>query len=222
MKKIFFSLLFLSFASLGFSQFVNGLGFFIAGEGSRHKYKDSNDPATYGSHKGKLLFRPAGGIVADFGNSRNLKWRTEFEYNMQGSTERVANPDGATQKYKNKLDYISWNNFMKIQGEVYAGFPYILLGPRVEYLFRNKPQAYVPVMSGLSKFQFSWDVGAGFEFMAYGPARLFAEYHYHSDLKALYKRDNLKVNNLTHELRVGIMFKFADRKNSCNAPTYSE
>jgi opacity protein-like surface antigen len=77
-------------------------------------------------------------------------------------------------------------------------------------------------MNDLGKFNFAWDVGAGFEFMAYGPARLFAEYHFHNDIKATYKNNNVKVRSLTHELRVGLMFRFNKRGNNCNAPTYVE
>jgi hypothetical protein len=165
--------------------------------------------------------RPGGGIVADFFQSSS-KWRTEFEYSMLGSKESVITPEASVQKLKNKLDYICWNNFLKVHYELYSGFPYLMAGARVQYLFRNSPQAYVPVMSSLSKFHFSWDVGAGFEFMAYGPARLFAEYHLFSDILAMYNKDNVKVRNLTHELRVGVMFRFQNRGESCNAPIYND
>jgi hypothetical protein len=221
MKKVVLTFVFFLFISAGFAQFVSGVGFFAGGMGSRHKYKDGNDPERFGSHKGKLLYRLCGGVVGDFFPGDYVKWRSEFEYNMQGSRELVT-VDGAEKKYKNKLDYISWNNFMKVQTEIFAGFPYVLAGGRVEYLFKNKPQVYEAVMNDLGKFHFSWDVGAGFEFMAYGPARLFAEYHYHSDIIPLYKKDNVKVNNLTHELRVGVMFRFSKKGESCNAPTYVE
>lgn len=221
MKKVFFAVVLCCIAGSAFPQFVNGLGFFLAGQASRHKYTDNNTPERFGSHKGKLIYRPAGGIVADFFSNENAKWRTEFEYNMMGSREFVTT-DAGKSKYKNKLDYISWNNFLKLQLETYAGFPYIMIGGRVQYLFKNKPQIYQPIMENVNRFHFSWDAAAGFEFMAYGPARLFAEYHFLSDIVPLYNKENIKVKNLTHELRVGLMFRFADKRESCNAPIYND
>jgi hypothetical protein len=220
MKKIFFGIVFCCFALSAFPQFVSGLGFFIAGQGSRHKYTDSNDPERYGSHKGKLLFRPAGGIVGDFFPG-SVKWRTEFEYNMMGSKEIVVEENGKT-KYKNKMDYISWNNFIKIHKELYSGFPYLLVGGRVQYLFKNKPQVYETLLNDAKRFHYSWDVAAGFEFMAYGSARIFTEYHFLSDIPSLYKNDGMKIRSITHELRIGLMFRFHDKRESCNAPIYND
>ncbi len=220
MKKLLITIVFCSFALAAFPQFVSGLGFFAAGNASRHRYSDKNTPETFGSHRGRLILRPGGGIVGDFFPG-NVKWRTEFEYSMLGSKETVS-VEGSNQKFRNKLDYIDWNNFLKVQLETYSGFPYLMAGARVEYLFRNKPQAYIPVMNSLSQFHFSWDVAAGFEFMAYGPARLFAEYHFFSDIPALYNKDNVKVRGITHELRVGIMFRFQNKGDNCNAPIYND
>jgi opacity protein-like surface antigen len=219
-KKILF--LFFATAILHcHAQFVNGIGLFGAGMASRHKYKDENSPERLGSHKSKYLLRPAGGIVADFGRGDYGKWRTEFEYNTMGAKE-ISSTDGAEKKFRNKLDYISWNNFLKVQTETYSGYPYILLGARCQYLFKNKPEIYQSVLNQAKKFHFSWDVGAGFEFMAYGPVRFFTEYHLVNDLPSLYNKEKLKVRNLTHELRIGLMYKFRKKTDNCNAPIYND
>ena len=203
------------------AQFVNGIGLFLSGMASRHKYTDDNSPEVFGSHKSKHIFRPAGGIVADFGKDDYAKWRTEFEYNSMGAKEQV-NLEGTEKTYRNKLDYISWNNFFKLQTETFSGYPYILLGARCQYLLRNSPQVYQPVMNDAKKFHFSWDVGAGFEFMAYGPLRLFTEYHFINDIPSLYKKDALQVRSLTHELRVGVMYRFIEKTERCNTPIYND
>ncbi len=203
------------------AQFVNGVGIFGAGMASRHKYTDSNSPERFGSHKSKYIIRPAGGIVADFGRWDYGKWRTEFEYNTMGAKE-ISSSDGTEKKLKNKLDYISWNNFLKLQLETFSGFPYILIGARCQYLFKNKPEIYQSILNQSNQFHFSWNVAAGFEFMAYGPIRFFTEYHLANDLPSLYNKENLKVRNLTHELRVGLMYKFRAKTENCNAPIYND
>lgn len=221
MKKKWMLLMILFSLGVVQAQFVNGIGIFGAGMASRHKYKDSNTPERYGSHKGKFIFRPAGGVVFDFFSNENAKWRSEFEYNTMGSRE-IVTTDGVEKKFKNKLDYISWNNLLKIQGEIFSGFPYGMIGLRTQYLFRNNPEFYQPVMNDLARFHFSWNIAAGFEFMAYGPLRFFSEYHLVSDIPSLYSKENLKVRNLTHELRVGLMYRFQKRAENCNSPIYND
>ena len=44
----------------------------------------------------RLIYRLCGGVVGDFFPGDNIKWRSEFEYNMKGSREKVANPDGSS------------------------------------------------------------------------------------------------------------------------------
>ncbi|MFN5183562.1 MAG: hypothetical protein ACK5D5_11135 [Bacteroidota bacterium] len=203
------------------AQFVNGIGIFISGMASRHKYSELERPQLIASHKSKHIFRPAGGIVADFGRDDFAKWRTEFEYNCMGAKEK-QNVDGSEKIYRNKLNYISWNNFFKLQVETFSGYPYFMIGARCQYLLRNKPEIYQPIINDFKKFHFSWDVGAGFEFMAYGPFRFFTEYHFINDIPSVYKTEQLKIRSLTHELRAGVMYRFVEKSERCNTPIYND
>jgi len=221
MKKITFTLFLFCAINFSFAQFFQGIGIFAGGMASRHKYNDSNSPITLGSHKGKFIFRLCGGIIGDFLPNENIKWRSEVEYNMKGSRESVSGSDGENQILKNKLDYISWNNFLKIQTETNFGFLYLLIGPRVEYLFRANTTAYTSAMNNLPKLHFSWSAGIGFEFIAYGPIKFFTEYHINPDILPLYKKANVKIKNITQEFRVGLMYKIIKKKESCNSPIFS-
>jgi hypothetical protein len=203
------------------AQFVNGLGIFLSGMAGRQKFKDESELRSIGSHKSKYIFRPAGGILADLGRNENAKWRTEFEYNSMGSKEKI-NIEGNDKTFRNKLDYLSWNNFFKLQVETFSGYPYFMLGFRSQYLLKNRPEIYQDILNQGKKFHFSWDIAGGFEFMAYGSFRFFTEYHLVNDIPSFYKKNDLRVRNLTHELRVGLMYRFIEKMERCNTPIYND
>jgi hypothetical protein len=221
MKKQFLLTLFLLNSLFYYSQFVNGVGIFISGMGSRHSYLNGGSTSRIESHSGNYIFRPSGGIVADFGRDDYAKWRTEFQYNTMGACEAI-NVDGELKTFGNKLDYISWNNFFKLQIETYAGYPYILIGGRAQYLINNQPSIYQEVYNNFNSIHFSWNIAAGFELMAYGPFRFFTEYHFINDIPSLYNNDNLMIRSLTHELRIGLMFRFMEKTERCNTPIYND
>ena len=220
MKKHLTYLFILSFLSSS-AQFVNGLGIFLSGMAGRHKFTDETELRSIGTHKSKYIFRPAGGVLADMGRNEFAKWRTEFEYNSMGAKEKIV-IGGNDKTFKNKLDYISWNNFFKLQTETFYGFPYFLVGARCQYLFKNKPEIYQDILKQGKKFHFSWDVAAGFEFMGYSSFRFFTEYHFINDLPSYYNKNDLKLRTHTHELRVGVVYRFIERMERCNTPIYND
>jgi hypothetical protein len=156
-----------------------------------------------------------GSVRAEFINSDYVRWVTEFQFNQKGCKDKA---DSAT--YKNRLNYICWNNFLKLQFETFEGFPYLLMGPRVEYLLNKKITS--PALAGdFKKFNFSWSVGAGFEKIVYSYFKPFIEIHYNPDTPFYYayETDPLDVRNRAWELRIGLIFRPAGH-NNCPSVVY--
>jgi hypothetical protein len=144
-----------------------------------------------------------GSLRAEFINSEYVRWITEFQFNQKGCKDKT---DSAT--YKNRLNYICWNNFLKLQFETFEGFPYLLMGPRVEYLLNKKITS--PALTGdFKKFNFSWSVGVGFEKIVYSYFKPFIEIHYNPDTPFYYAYETvpLDIRNRAWELRIGLIFR---------------
>lgn len=144
-----------------------------------------------------------GSLRAEFIDSDVVRWVTEFQFNQKGCKDKT---DSAT--YKNRLNYICWNNFLKMQFETFDGYPYVLLGPRVEYTFSQAVNS--PAVTGnFKKFNFSWSAGVGFEKIVYSNFKPFVELHYNPDTFFYYAYETapLDIRNRAWELRIGLIFR---------------
>ena len=144
-----------------------------------------------------------GSLRAEFINSDYVRWVTEFQFNQKGCKDKT---DSAT--FRNRLNYICWNNFLKFQYETFDGFPYLLMGPRIEYDLSQATSS--PAITGaFQKINFSWSVGAGFEKIVYSYFKPFIEVHYNPDFNFTYAyaNDPLKIHNRAWEFRIGIIYR---------------
>lgn len=155
--------------------------------------------------KKKYIFGFNGSLRAEFIDNDNLRWVTELQFNQKGCKNKT---DSAI--YRVRTNYISWNNFLKFQYETFEGFPYILLGPRIEYLFSASTRTMtLPSATDFKQFNFSWSVGAGFEKIVYSYFKPFIEVHYNPDTPFYYayKTEPLKVRNRAWELLIGLIYR---------------
>lgn len=197
------------------AQFFRGFGVMGGLTLSKQKwilsYVDSTgENSTTDKTKHKFLWGFNGELFAEFGNSDVVRWRTEFEYDRKGTKHRDT-------KEKNKLDYISWNNFLILRGELFSGYPYFLIGPRLEYKFI---QSTPSVPEGFKPLHASWSAGAGFELITFGPIKPLIEVHYNPDGDhSMVKKydtgtlDKWAIRNRAWELRLGIVIRI--NNNSC-------
>ena len=205
-KKYFFAVFFVySFLSTVycFGQFFQGIGITAGVTKAKQKWFLTQPDASTITIKKKNVIGFNGSVRAEFINNDNIRWVTEFQFNQKGCKDKT---DSAT--YKNKLNYICWNNFLKLQYETFDGFPYILFGPRVEYLLSQKIKS--PAIKGsFKKFNFSWSVGAGFEKIVYSNFKPFIEVHYNPDTSFYYAYENapLKIRNRAWEFRIGLIYR---------------
>jgi hypothetical protein len=231
-KKIIFCYALLIIACEADAQFFRGIGLFVGGTTSSHRYVNGlqvdsflfthTTPAP--SHRSAEYISYSGGFFAEFLRHEHIRWQTEFEYCTKGAVERPLLkpwPVERGEATKNIYRNIEWNNFLKVFfNEGYRGTPYLMIGARLDYNFTRKLTAYVPVANLVPKIKISPDVAAGYEFTSFGNWHLFTEVHYNPDLLKK-KLDKVKFYGRMWELRVGLIYRPKGRAiDDCNAPRY--
>lgn len=177
-----------------FAQFFQGWGVMAGGTlGRQYWYYD--EPV--GKERQKYLLRWNGEIFAEFFAHPTYRWVTELQYNAKGTKEVVSGD-------KPLNHYAAWNNYLMIRKEMYMIIPYVKIGPRLEYVV-STPQNF-------SKFHMTGSVGAGVEFVAYGPVKFITEAHWVPDATRSYTGAP-DIKQHAWELRVGI--KIGRRGTTC-------
>jgi hypothetical protein len=180
-----------------FAQFFQGWGIMAGGTLGR-QYWFYDEPA--GRVKQKYLLRWNGEVFAEFGNHPTFRWVTELQYNAKGT--KVPLEDGSDDRLTNH--YGAWNNYLMIRKEFFSVIPYVKIGPRLEYVV-SSPQNF-------SKFHMTGSVGAGVEFIAFGPVKFITEAHWVPDATQSFE-GMPDIDQHAWELRVGL--KFSRRGESC-------
>lgn len=195
-------------------KFVRALGFTVGGTAARQKWFWDAEPDF--TEKKKWILGFNGSIFLEMLPYRHFRWVMEFQFNQKGCIEKTD-----TAKFRNRLNYISFNNYLKIRlDETYHGTPYFLIGPRLDYMITQKLQS--PALTPeFKKIHFSLAMGPGFEFVAFSPWKIFAELLYDFDLNRAYDTVPLDAKNRDWELRVGLLYRFSNAED-CNAPSYSK
>ncbi|MBA3705274.1 MAG: hypothetical protein H0W84_05070 [Bacteroidetes bacterium] len=213
MRKIFVLFIFLIVGLQSEAQFLNGIGI-TAGVSAANQKFYFYEPNII-SRK-KYVFGYNASFFAEFFSHDYARWVSEIQYNQKGSLDKQP-PD---LKYRNRLQYISWNNYLKLRYEMYSIIPYILLGPRLDYNLTQRTTSPV-ITSKFLKLHLSGAVGAGLEFVSFTNFKFLVEGFYNPDLMPAYVRPGLHIKNNNFELRVGLKYEFGSRL-SCNTPVYTE
>lgn len=230
-KKLVICLALIHFTTQMNAQFFRGIGFFVGGTTSSHRYVNSLQVDSFNfahtlpapSHRSGELISYSGGIFAEFLKYQRIRWQTEIEYCTKGAKERpllVPWPISRGGVTRNIYRNIQWNNFLKVFfNEGYRGIPYIMLGARLDYNFSRSLGAYTAVADLVPKFKISPDAAVGFEFASFSKWHVFTEVHYNPDI--LKKRlGNVAFYGRMWELRVGLIYRPRKALDDCNAPRY--
>ena len=226
MKKKFlptFLILNFSFLISIHAQFLQGIGFTLGGTAANQKWKISPpdpDPNGFGNttERKKFVFGFNGAVFAEFIDDENFHWQSEIQFNQKGAKNKVND----STKYTSRLNYISWNNYLKYKWELVSIAPYFFAGPQLEYLLSQRdPNPFVT--DRYKKLHVSIGVGAGIELLTLGRFKPFVEAIYNPDLiSKAYTTTPLKIKNRAYEIRIGfkISLKKGKKDMDCNAPTY--
>ncbi len=212
MKKLllFIVVLLVSFQSK--AQFFNSIGITGGVSLSNQKFY-YYDPDGISRKKYKFGFN--GSLFLEMFSHDYIRWVSEIQFNQKGSKDKQ--PEAT---YRNNLQYLCWNNYLKIRTELFNGIPYILIGPRLEYkLTQNTASPFIT--GSFLQLHVTPAVGAGFEFISYSQWKFFVEAFYNPGLiMPSYITPDLHIRNKNFELRVGLKYEFGGRREGCNTPTY--
>jgi len=177
-----------------------------------------NPEGPYAQERDLLGFN--GAVLVEFFHHPVYRWRVEAEYNQLGSTELLYVPAG--QKTIDRTNYISLNNYLKIVFRKEGFVPYLLIGPRIEYLINEHAGVYPDVIGSFYRFHVSGAIGVGAEMTWNNPIRPFIEAFYHHDLMDSYYLNGNAIYTPTdisyrgYELRIGLKYFFVGlRKDEC-------
>ncbi len=213
MKKLISIAFILAIAFQCKAQFVNSIGL-TAGVSAGNQKFFFKDPAAISQKKYTFGFNAS--FFAEFFSHDYTRWVSELQYNQKGSIDKQFD-----QNYPNKLQYISWNNYLKIRYEMYSIIPYVLVGPRLDYMLSQSTTSPT-IVSNFSKLNMSAGLGGGIEFVSFSNFKFLVEAFYNPDIAPAYVTPDLHVKNKNIELRIGLKYEFAGAKESCNTPTYVE
>lgn len=195
------------------AQFLNSVGVTVGISAGNQKFF-YREPASIARKNYIVGFNAS--VFLECFNHDYARWVTEIQYNQKGSIDKRG-----SDTYPNQLQYLSWNNYLKVRYEMYSIIPYVMVGPRLDY---NLVQGTTSpdVVSKFLPLHVSAAVGGGVEFVSYYNFKFFVEAFYNPDAMPAYINPNLHIFNKNFELRVGLKYVFDGAKESCNSPTYVE
>ena len=213
MKKIILILLVVFLGIETKAQFVNSVGITAGASFGNQKFL-FREPASI--KRKKYIIGGNGSVFAEFFSHDRVRWVSEFQFNQKGSRD----PINDTTTLRNQLDYICWNNYLKIRHEMYSIVPYVMVGPRLEYMLTQKTQS--PEITGsFLPLHVSLAVGGGVELVTYGNFKPFIEAFYNPDIMPAYISTPMHIPNKIFEVRIGLKMELRSRQ-SCNTPIYVE
>jgi hypothetical protein len=173
----------------------------------------------------RYILRTNIAVIAEFFHHPIYRWRAELGYNLMGTTELLYIPAG--KKVVNKTNYISFNNYLKINFRQSGFIPYFLIGPRIEYLLIRRAAIYPDVIHDFYTLHVTGAIGIGAELMWKSSFRPFVELSYNHDIMASYYSyyaDGLTpttINYNAFELRIGLKYFFDGMKKDACPKVYN-
>lgn len=143
--------------------------------------------------------------------SRFLSAQGEIQYTQKGMSLSVpvttaSQPDGSGQYYtiSPRIDYISIPLLAILRIPLTPVTPYILVGPRFDFLISNNADGLGAVVDNFDRMDYGLTVGAGVELDSLLPFGLLAEFRYNPNSYDSYQSAGQSVRNRSLDFLVGI------------------
>ena len=199
--------------SMLFARFINSIG-------TKCAYTSSN---IYHGLMDDCLSRRSGFNIAlfcEFGSFKYFSVVTQIEYAQKGFIEEMKEADETGDIIQHldgntRLDYLSVPLLLKIKYPKAKFVPYLVLGPRFDYLINTKNGVWefteIDIKSTtadkLDKEVFGGSIGAGFNLAKLSCLQTFIELRYNFDFSDSYSwTNNVTVRNNSFDFWLGIAF----------------
>lgn len=149
------------------------------------------------------------GVFAEWLNHSYFSILTEVYYIQKGHadedtrTDEFGNP-ASTIRHDNRLDYLSVPLLVKITLRTKHALPYLVIGPRFDYLLGYKSETSKELFDEIKNTGMGGTVGLGLESKS-KPVKFLLEFRYSPDFTNAYKTNLLKVKNNSFEILLGLI-----------------
>lgn len=146
------------------------------------------------------------GFYLEWLNMPVFSFSTEIHYVQKGMKESLPitteqNPDG-TGEYLTRsprVDYFSIPILAKARLNDGQFTPYVIVGPRVDFLLQTKGEGFQAVLEKFDKVDFGGTIGIGAEIRSFESIQLGIEFRFNPSLKDGYSSQFLQVRNSSLE-----------------------
>jgi opacity protein-like surface antigen len=135
----------------------------------------------------------------------------EVQYTRKGMSESIpitteAQPDGTGEfiTKKPRVDYISIPLLAKVRFSTPEFSPYLIAGPRFDFLVSKKGDTYEVVIDKFETTEFGATVGVGIDFASLLPVNLLAEFRYNPSFNDAFNNNFLSVRNRSLDFLLGV------------------
>jgi len=157
------------------------------------------------------------GILAEIINKKYYGLLIEGAYIQKGAKEIIQGTtitpndqgyiDTETISYSNRFDYITLQSYLKIQYPLTYITPYIIAGPRIDYMLNKNIEVFKLVSNEFEEINYGISYGIGLTYTKLKYIIPFVEIINSPDINKTYETDLLTVSNYSYEIKVGFSFK---------------
>jgi len=183
------------------AQFFNGYGLSAGILYGNHRTLVNLDPAFSKNMKWRWGWHAA--AFLEYGGGEYLRFQTEAQWFRSGAYSTWWHQPVPTR-------HAVLGQYLKLRQELYDVTPYVLIGPRLEYLFFSG-------YAGFRQIHFGAYGALGIELLYKRPLIFFAEAGRTQDISPSYHIDPVRVYSKTWLLRVGIKREIAKKGAACRS-----
>jgi opacity protein-like surface antigen len=148
-------------------------------------------------------------VYAELPYSKYLSADAEIQYTQKGmkyTTREITDfpPFSAYRTFSPRVDYLSIPILAKLRLPLVNLVPYILVGPRFDFLVHRSGDGLNAVVNDFDNMDYGLTVGAGFELNSVLPFGLLAEFRYNPNSYDSYNSPSQRVRNRSLDFLVGI------------------